>query len=893
MSNKYDLVQQLTSQENFDRSRLLNDFAYELGWHPSDRLQAAYFGEFTTSHLLVEHGMQNTAVISFLRYPHKYPDLTRTEKNQLLSVSYNNLVDWHIYVESDHRTIVHNRVEPVRIVDRQEISRENYDPLYSDAFEQIIGRKQNPNLPALDDALIKTISYWKRSLSAELNYAVPNEALSTLFNAIIFIRAIEDHDSRQAEVEERRSPENLVSIWRTSDTSVHETLLSVLQKRTSGKMPGFLDNAEQLKVFDQLDRGTVSVLFSDFYQNKYVPYKYDFSLMSKHALSRIYERYVSVLRAEESPQLTFPFLQRLPLEEQSKAYGSYYTPQYIARFFARYLREQMPPRQFRQLKIADPACGSGIFLRTTLELQCDPTYLDVTTSVIRQAFENTLGIDIDENAARATQLSLSLLHLVLTDGLPDHLNIVQSEAINYILQHPEHSGQYDAVIANPPFVSWDNLTEPMRERIAEFMSDMAGGRIDLNLAFVKIGLDLLKAGGYGCFILPHNFLLKQSSEGIRSLIAESSWIRCLADLSAIPVFGDVGSYVVLIIFQKKPEYADKLPAPPATIVRCQDFVGRALQETVEGKTVRNELYSIYTVAQSTFQQKEWLLVSPEEAAVEEKFSRFQKLEEFFRIRQGMTSGADKIFIVEPDQVPSGEEAIFVPFLPDREMLAYKVPRKAPKYVFYPFVNRQKISGEQLQADFPKTWAYLEVHYDKLSSRKSLRSENKEWWEPIRPRPPENMMRPKLVSPHLVLVPRFSYDANGEYAITRSPLMYAEVKDHDENDEDKEDYFAGLERDLLRYFLAVLNSSPCHWYISNHSHIYRKRYVMLEPRTLNQTPVPSPENVPHSVMNKLLGLVDLRLETEGLKARQIENEIDEIIANLYQLTDTEKLVIGMG
>ncbi len=69
--------------------------------------------------------------------------------------------------------------------------------------------------------------------------------------------------------------------------------------------------------------------------------------------------------------------------------------------------------------------------------------------------------------------------------------------------------------------------------------------------------------------------------------------------------------------------------------------------------------------------------------------------------------------------------------------------------------------------------------------------------------------------------------------------------------------------------------------------------MLEPRTLNQTPVPSPENVPHSVMNKLLGLVDLRLETEGLKARQIENEIDEIIANLYQLTDTEKLVIGMG
>lgn len=892
MKNKFDLVQQLTSQENFDRSRLLNDFAYELGWHPSDRFQTEYLGELTTSHLLVEHGMQNTTVISFLRYPYKYPDLKRVEKNWLLSVSYNNLVDWHIYVEYDHRTIVYNRIEPVRVVDRQEISRENYDPLYSDAFEQISGRKQNPNLPALDDALIETISYWKRSLSAELGYAVPNEALSTLFNTIIFIRAIEDHNARKVNSEERISSQNLNSIWRTSKKSVHETLLSVLRKMTNGEMTGFLNNVEQLKVFDQLDKDTVSVLFSNFYQNKYAPYEYDFSLMSKHALSRIYERYVSVLRTEESPQLTFPFSHRLPTEERSKVYGSYYTPQYIARFFARYLREQMPPRQFRQLKIADPACGSGMFLRTTLELQCDPTYLEVTTSVIRQAFGNILGVDIDKNAAHATRLSLSLLHLVLTDKLPEHLNIVQSDAIDYILQYPDHTGQYDAVIANPPFVSWDTLTEQMREKIAGFLSDMAGGRIDLNLAFVKIGLDLLKAGGYGCFILPHNFLLKKSSEGIRNMIVKSSWIRCLADLSAIPVFGDVGSYVVLVILQKKPDYADKLPAPPATIVRCQDFVGRALQETVQGKTVRNKLYSIYTVAQSIFKQKEWLPVSPEEAAVVEKFTRFPKLKEFLKIRQGMITGADKVFIIEPDQIPSGEEAIFAPFLPDREMLAYKVPRKAPKYVFYPFINGKKISYEQLRAEFPKTWQYLNNHYDKLSSRKSLQSKKKEWWEPLWPRLPANMMRPKLVSPHLVLVPRFSYDANGEYAITRSPLMYADIKNHDQKNEDKEDCFTGLERDLLRYFLAVLNSSPCHWYISKHFHMYRKSYVMLEPRTLNLTPVPSPEKIHHSVMNKLLNLVDLRLETEGMKARQIETELDEIIANLYQLTDTEKHAIGM-
>lgn len=265
------------------------------------------------------------------------------------------------------------------------------------------------------------------------------------------------------------------------------------------------------------------------------------------------------------------------------------------------------------------------------------------------------------------------------------------------------------------------------------------------------------------------------------------------------------------------------------------------------------------------------------------------MQEFLRIREGMTSGADHVFIVGSAQVPPGEEAVFAQFLPEREMAAYKVPRKALKYVFYPFMNGQKISGEQLKSDFPRTWAYLKTHYKKLSSRKSLRNENKEWWEPIRPRPPQNMMRPKLVSPHLVMVPRFSYDADGGYAISRSPLMYPEIK---ERDEDKEDYFEGLERDLLKYFLAVLNSSPCHWYISNHSHRYRESYVMLEPRTLKLTPVPPPKDVPHAIMNKLLSLVDLRLETDGLEARQTETELDKIIANLYQLTDTERLVIGM-
>lgn len=884
MSNQYDLVQQLTSSDDFDRSRWLNDFAFELGWHPSDRLDAALVNDIATSHLLVEHGMENTAVISFLRYPREFSDLDLREKNRLLSISYNNLVDWHIHVELNYVTFVYNRIEPVRIIDKHRISRDKFDALHSSAFEQIIGRRLNPNLPALDDALIETISFWKRNLSAELGYAVSNEALSELFNTIIFIRAIEDHRKRIYRENHHNSP-SLVQVWREESATVKNVLFSFLVSLTNGNVPDFLGDESRLSIFDDLDRRTVSALFTDFYSNKYAPYPYDFSLMSKHALSRIYEHYVSILRVEESPQQSFPFLPRLPQEEQAKVYGSYYTPQYIARFFARYLREQMPPRQFRNLRVADPACGSGIFLRTLLELQCDPVYSEVTTSLIRQAFENVLGIDVDENATRATQLSLSLLYQVLTDELPEQLNIISAEALQFFLGHPETRNSFDAVIANPPFVSWDNLSLQMREQVTKFMGNNAGGRVDLNLAFLLIGLEMLKPGGFGLFILPHTFLLKESSQGVRQIIAENCWLRCLVDLSAIPVFGEVGTYVTLLIFQKKPAYAENFPAPAATIVKCQDFVGRALQEAVEGKQIQNSFYSIHSVPQSTFnEQQQWLIIPPAESAIQRKMSRFAKLKDFLKIRQGLISGADKIFILPSRQVPVGEELIFAPFLPDREMQAYTVPTTPSRFIFYPYVDGEKIDGELLRGQFPKTWAYLNRHRDQLSNRGSLRNSNKEWWEPIRPRVPEHMLRPKIISPHLVLVPRFSYDATGEYAISRSPLMYVENIDDELN--------SSIEHDLLKYFLAILNSSPCYWFISTHSHVYSKGYVMLEPRTLNMTPVPSPDTVHPSIMNRLINLIDRRLENKPAEARQIEKEVDVIVADLYQLTAAERRAIGM-
>src|ERR1035438_2511213 len=200
MANQFDIVGQLTSGllSESDRVVRLQEFSRELGWRPTDRLDTPARREFAATQLLVEHGLENSAVLSFIRSPKLYSTLSSEDRQSLLSTSYNNLVDWHVAIDSAAISFVYVRTRVPTPVDKHELSRENYESLRSEMFEQVVGRRPSPNIPALDDALIRTISFWKRGLSAELRNAVTTAQLARLINALVFVRALEDQRRRLA-----------------------------------------------------------------------------------------------------------------------------------------------------------------------------------------------------------------------------------------------------------------------------------------------------------------------------------------------------------------------------------------------------------------------------------------------------------------------------------------------------------------------------------------------------------------------------------------------------------------------------------------------------------------------------------------------------------------------
>lgn len=875
MIDHFGLVQELTTEPpRIDRR--LNDFAFELGWKPSDRLELPATRDFATAHLVVEHGLDYTTVISFLQSPNRFIDLGPSQQRMLASASYNSLIDWHISIDYQSVTFLYNRYRPPEFhILKEALSKDNISVLQSARFRSLTSNHPVPDVRSLDKAVIDTIALWKRQLGAGVP-GISNSSLSALFNAILFVRAAEDQklSGEALPPASRLLPRMASDFGSAQGPTIRNVITAALENLAVPNIPSGLVELDSLTTFDTMDAALIVELFEDFYRNRFTPYyEYDFSLISKHALSRIYEHYVSILRIPNTTQLSF--LPSLAEERFEWKLGNVYTPEFIARFFARYLRARLPLRTFQRLRILDPSCGSGIFLRCLLELQNEALFDLRTTDSIRDTFANATGIDVDPNACHAAQLSLSLLSLTLAGEFPENLKIINEEALQHYLENPNFREVADVVVANPPYIKYEAQPTEIQNRVLAVLGESGTGRPDLYLAMLKIGLDLLKPGGYGLFVLPEAFLKSDAARGLREVISREAFVECVVDLTAVRVFENVGVYTILLIFQKKSAVA---LAPLARIVRCQDRVGQALQDVIDERIVVSQFYSIHETTQEAFQENEWSLATPRVALMLRKYAELAELGTECQIQQGMNTGADDVFIIPKRAIPEDGQSLFVPLLSDREMESYAVPRSVSHLVFYPFADGKMISEPELRKH-PQTWEYLSAHSGKLEKRHAVTAGTIPWWRPERPRQPRHMFRPKIVSPHVVISPRFGLDARGRYAISRAPMIFSAIQD-------------AAERDHLCFLLGVLNSSTCFWHIAQRSHIYDRGYSRLEVSTLKGVRLPAFSTVDGSVARKMTRLVESRIEAVGPRALDIENAIDEVVADLYGLNAEERRFVGM-
>lgn len=279
---------------------------------------------------------------------------------------------------------------------------------------------------------------------------------------------------------------------------------------------------------------------------------YDFNAIPIHILGSIYERFLGKTIVVADSEAT---VQEKP--EVRKAGGVFYTPEYIVRYIVENTIGQLikgkTPKEIRQMRFADVACGSGSFLLGVFDLLlrhhtayfnsnkrarsektragCRKHDGTLHLSLLQRReilLNNIYGVDIDPQAVEVAQLSLYLklledettasahdYQLELRDALLPSLtrNIICgnslvgsdildgelfniNEELNMRVMDFEDAfpnvmseGGFDAIVGNPPYVRTERLD---KRQLKYFKSKYsAEGQVDLYLLFIEKALRIL------------------------------------------------------------------------------------------------------------------------------------------------------------------------------------------------------------------------------------------------------------------------------------------------------------------------------------------------------------------------------------------------------------------
>lgn len=295
------------------------------------------------------------------------------------------------------------------------------EAIYNGNFQNFIKDKtQKKGNVTLDKDFVESLEKWRLKLAKSIaanNYKITSEelnhAVQLLLDRIIFLRFCEERDVEpfgqlQAVAKPTHIYKHLFDLFYAAD-----------QKYNSGLFH-FQDGCvtEKLKVDDK----TLRDIIEDLYPPKS---DYSFYLMPVEILGNAYEQFLGkVIRITAGHNIK---IEEKP--EVRKAGGVYYTPQYIVDYIVENtvgkLIEGKTPKEIEKIKIVDPACGSGSFLLgafkyllnyhqnyyykkspNSKELNPDGT---LTTVEKRKILTNNIfGVDLDENAVEVSKLSLLL-----------------------------------------------------------------------------------------------------------------------------------------------------------------------------------------------------------------------------------------------------------------------------------------------------------------------------------------------------------------------------------------------------------------------------------------------------------------------------------------------------
>lgn len=267
-------------------------------------------------------------------------------------------------------------------------------------------------------------------------------------------------------------------------------------------------------------------------------------------------------------------------QEMRKRLGQYVTPTVIVR----YILDAVGYREDEDIldkRLADPACGSGIFLveaiRTYLAaLHRSGMPMEKWYPCARSAF---VGVDLDPIACLYTQFNVSLLLtpaiLFWADAHPDALlpplmiycfdtlRMVATELtgprlFSYTASTLQLTNSFDFVVGNPPYHKISQLDKELQE---VFRASLYGHPNAYGL-FLHSGIEMLQPGGVLGYIVPRSMLSGLYFKNLRKFIELQSDLKEITLITERKkVFDNVLQGTMILVVQRRYCENKREPAP--------------------------------------------------------------------------------------------------------------------------------------------------------------------------------------------------------------------------------------------------------------------------------------------------------------------------------------------
>ena len=560
-----------------------------------------------------------------------------------------------------------------------------------------------------------------------------------------------------------------------------------------------------------------------------------------------------------------------------------------------------------ELKIVDPACGSGAFLNEALSFlikehkDVDDLIAELTNTPLRifdtekSILENNIyGVDVNEESVEIAKLSMWLRtaqkgrklsslseNIKCGNSLIDDPEIAGDKAFNWEREFPQvfAKGGFDVVIGNPPYVRKQGLMEHYPELCVYYESKYvsATANYDLYALFMEASYRLINNKGIVSFILPHKFLVSDFGEGIRTFFKENTAVENLVHFGSELVFKDAATYTCIVDLTKTSKEKVNFKK-----VNLESLSRPFVWDTMSYSNLSADNWDLQS--QKVFDLIEKLKTQPH--TVDDVFSK---------VFVGMQTSLDAVYVFEGidkgdyiegynskyDYHFEIEKELTKPFIKGNEISKYKSLNNK-FFVLFPYEkDGTGVSEEYIKMSLPKTYSYIKHYETEIRSREKGKMDIKEgWYLYIYQKNHEKFPFPKIMTQEISLGCNMTYDEKGE--LYHPTTIYSFLKNARFNVDDK-------------FYLGILNSRVMWFFLKNTGTELGGGYFRFKTNYLKPFPLPEISENPdlmiyniNEILSSNKNLQEISSKFQRILQRKFEglDKLPKKLENWYELTFTD-------